>query len=295
MKRPVIIDTDLTVDDAVALAVVAQAENIDIKAVTIVGKNAAETAMVAETFCKKYNIYCQTGTGAVKPIFKDEFSTDDIYGEHAVYGSFLPCCGNVCDKYAWDVICAEAEKAKGELEILTLGPLTNIAVTLLRYPHIKSLIKRIFVVAGAGYTGNVAPYSEYNAYCDPDALQIVLDSGIPVVLCPLEATENRKLSTEEIMHTEFKSETVKKLFDICTNKANICAENNINLYSLAATAAFVTDSFETKDYYVICETRSGENQGWTIIDRLGKYKKEPNIKVVTETDKVTFVKTIFNL
>lgn len=247
MKRPVIIDTDLTTDDIAAFSAVAESELLDIKAISVAGKNAEYKTKKLSDICKSLGICCTFAAGAVKPVFKAEFSNQDIYGNIAVTET-ADCC-SVPTNYPWDIISTEAEKADGSLEIITLGPVTNIAITLLRYPHIKPLIKHIFIAAGANYTGNAAPYSEYNAYCDPDALQILFDSGVPVILFPLEGAEN-------------------------------C---NIGGYAAAAMDAFINiDTLKTKEYFAVCETRSGENQGWTVIDRLGKYKKAANISVVTD-------------
>lgn len=252
MKRPVIIDMDFTADDAAALEIAAKSGATDIKSVTVVGADAEQTARYVKTFCGQLGINCKTAQGAVKPIFKTEFDKRDIYGKYGTAGQISACCDNAENEYAWDIILSEAEKAKGELEIITLGPVTNIAVTLLRYPQIKPLIKHIFVAAGAGYIGNAAPYSEFNAYCDPDALQIIFDSGIPVTLFPLEAAEHYSAESKDSA-----------------------------VYAAAAMTAFLNpQSVQTEKYYAVCETRSGENQGWTIIDRLGKYKKKPNISVV---------------
>lgn len=249
MKKTVIVDTDLTVDDIAALKILAQNDAIDIKAVTVSGEAAQK--YTAETLRGQLNINCTVAAGAAKPIFKERFSNECPYGKADFAIADLTCGENSGKEYPWDVILSEAQKAGGNLQIITLGPLTNIAITLLRYPQVKSLIKRIFVAAGANYIGNAAPYSEYNAFCDPDALQIVIDCGVPVTMFPLEACENYRTDDEK---------------DIG--------------YSAAAATAFFNENIQTKEYYVKCETRNGDNQGWTIIDRLCKYKKEPNITVV---------------
>lgn len=251
MKKPVIIDTDLTSDDIAALKILAQSNKADIKAVTLVSEQPKAAFSCAETLCKEIGISCTIAPGAVKPIFKEQYSNDCPYGKTALTYENSMCCEDEKIEYPWDVILDESQKAGGQLEIVALGPLTNVAVTLLRYPQIKPLIKRIFIAAGAHYVGNAAPYSEYNAFCDPDALQIVIDSGVPVTLFPLEAAENCKKNSGGDME-----------------------------YSAAAVTSFLNDNIQTKDYYVKCETRAGENQGWTIIDRLGKYKKQANVTVV---------------
>ena len=108
MKRPVIIDTDLTLDDAVALAVASKSENIEIKAVTTLGENQQQINKAAKSLCKAFDMCCQTGTGGVKPVFKDKFNTDDMYGECTLYDNILPECETQENEYAWDIIRTEA-------------------------------------------------------------------------------------------------------------------------------------------------------------------------------------------
>ncbi len=293
-KRPVIIDTDLTMDDAVAFVMASKSNVLDIKAVTPSGADNVAVMKNINKLCDLYNLGCRTGQGADKPLFAGEFDKRDVYGYKEEFEQFLPCCDTPqTTEYVWDIIKEETEKAAGEMEIITMGPLTNIAVTLLRYPQIKPLIKRIVCVAGSGYVGNVLPYSEYNAYSDPYALQVVFDSGVPVVMCGLDGAEGCNMTKEEFEAFKAANEFEEKLVDICKSKADIGG----TVFNSAVAMAYMLDDSvaQIKQYYVAVETHSDSNKGWTIVDRLGKYKKQPNISVVTESDKKIFKKIISEL
>ena len=283
-KIPLIIDTDLTTDDVVAIAMVANCKKFDIKAITCYGEWFMETVQLRNSL----GLDCPVCWGAMKPLFRQENDAD-------VYGSLQPDFdGNTRinpkdEEYPWDKIYSEAVKAEGNLEILTLGPLTNIAQTILRYPQIKPLIRHIFCFAGSGYAGNVLPYSEYNAWSDPDALKIVFDSGIAVTMCGLDGIENCAVSKEELAEIYPINETVKAVID--DYRKNYKEE----LYIPAAAAASCYIKYDTtsiKDFYVAVETKGNLALGQTVVDRLGKYKKQPNIKVVVSSSKQQFLDSL---
>lgn len=292
-KKPVIIDTDLTVDDAVAIAMAARNDVFDIKAITPSGAETESTKITIEKLYKLYTMNCRTGQGSLNPLFDAGFDKHNVYGDKAEYEPFLPCCDSTCNEYAWDIIKDEAVKAGGEMEIIAMGPLTNIAIALLTYPEIKSLIKRIVCVAGSGYVGNVLPYSEYNAYSDPYALKVTFESGVPVVMYGLDGAQNCSLTQQDIKGFKPHNEFEARLADICLKKAENSENGTVTLNSAVAMAYMKDETLAVvQDYYVEVETHSIENKGWTVVDRLGKYKKQPNIKVVTESDKSKFMQIL---
>ena len=283
-KIPLIIDTDLTTDDVVAIAVAANCEKFDIRAITCYGEWFMETVQLRNSL----GLDCPVCWGAMKPLFRQENDVD-------IYGSMQPDFdGNTRinpkdEEYPWDKIYSEAVKAEGGLEILTLGPVTNIAQTILRYPQIKPLIKRIFCFAGSGYSGNVAPYSEYNAWADPDALKIVFDSGIDVTMCGLDGIEPCALNSEDLSEIYPINETVKNVVDMYRRTAG----DEVQIPAVAAVSCYIScDTTPTKDFYVAVETKGTLALGQTVVDRLGKYKKVPNIKVVVSSSKNQFLQNL---
>lgn len=141
---------------------------------------------------------CKVGDGARTPLFIENKDAGDIHGTGGMGGYRVPTPKKGFDGYAWDIIKEEAEKAGGELEIVTLGPLTNIAITFLRYPEIKPLIKRIVCMAGTGGTGNMNRYAEFNVWIDPEAADIVFKSGVPVTMCGLDGNDFCGITIDEL-------------------------------------------------------------------------------------------------
>lgn len=286
-KKPLIIDTDLTRDDIVAIAMVSNSNCFDIKAITCYGEWFVETVQFRDSL----GLDCPVCWGAMKPLFRQE-SDLDVYGSIDADFDGKTHINPKDEEYPWDKIYAEAVKAGGELEILTLGPVTNIALTILRYPQVKPLIKHIFCFAGSGYAGNAAPYSEYNAYTDPDALKIVFDSGIAVTMCGLDGIENNVLSREEIQDIHPINETVKYAIDTYSKNST----DDIFIPAAAAASCFInTDSVQIKEFYTTVETKGTLALGQTVVDRLGKYKKVPNISVVVSSSKGIFKENLKNI
>jgi len=191
LRRPIIIDTDPGVDDTIAIMLAHSHPELDIKAITPVTGN-VQYALTSRNalFLREYlDIDCKVANGSNTPLFIVNKDAGDIHGTGGMGGYAVPTPKKDFDGYAWDIIKEEAEKAQGELEIITLGPLTNIAVTLLRYPEVKPLIKRIVCMAGSATIGNMNPYAEFNVWIDPEAADIVFTSGIPVVMCGLDGND----------------------------------------------------------------------------------------------------------
>lgn len=85
----------------------------------------------------------------------------------------------------------------GELTLVATGPLTNAAIALTAHPALRSLLRGIALMGGAAVGGNRTPCSEFNIHADPDAAEIVFSSGIPIVMCGLDVTEQAWFSPEE--------------------------------------------------------------------------------------------------
>ncbi len=303
-KRPVIIDTDPGVDDTIAILLAASSNEIEIKAITPVLGNVPyhQTSQNALRLREKLNLDCKVAIGADTPLFSKPQTAGDIHGEGGLGGYILPKAEKDFDGYAWDIIKEEAIKANGELEIITLGPLTNIAITLLRYPEIKPLIKRIVCMAGASYTGNMNAYAEFNVWVDPDACDIVFHSGIPVTMCGLDGNDYCGLSIDELkeyMNKNTKvSDVLDHIFDFFIKRRlkALDYEPNQVINDAITMAYFLNEEVgETKDYYVKVETKGDLCKGQTIVDRLNKYKKEPNVKVLIKSNKELYKKMLFNM
>lgn len=303
-KRPIIIDTDPGVDDTIAIMLAKSCPELDIRAITPVTGNVpySSTSQNALRLAKYLDIDCKVGKGADRPLFIESKTAGDIHGEGGLGGYILEPSEKDFDGYAWDIIKDEAIKANGELEIITLGPLTNIAITLLRYPEIKPLIKRIVCMAGAGYVGNMNPYAEFNVWVDPDACSIVFNSGVPIVMCGLDGLDYSYLTIDELKEYMGKETKISGLFDhifdFFIKRRNAATEDDkLQVICDAITMAYFInpEMGKTEKYHVDVETKGEICAGWTIVDRLNKTKKDANVEVLTWTNREIYKSMLNNM
>ncbi len=200
-KRPIIIDCDPGVDDALALLLARQIESFDIRAVTTAAGNVEleKTTENALRLCAFCGLDAPVCAGAAGPLYGEARTGKYVHGEGGMGGAELPPTEKkLCDIAAWEMIYQEAKKQDGELEIIALGPLTNLALALMKYKELPSLIKRIVLMGGAATCGNVTPAAEFNFYADAEAAAMVFDAGIPVYMCGLDVTLQAYFTEEQL-------------------------------------------------------------------------------------------------
>lgn len=182
--RPFFIDSDTASDDAVALMLAFAEPGIDIVGISTVAGNvpldsATQTALYVRDLCRsKAPIH----VGADRPLMRDLETAQDVHGKDGMGDIGLPIGGRRPDSEdAVGALIEAARRHAGKLELVTLGPLTNIAVALRRAPEIARQIKSCTVMGGVSdYVGNITPVSEFNIWVDPEAAEISLRSGLNI-------------------------------------------------------------------------------------------------------------------
>ena len=279
VKPSFLIDTDTASDDAVALIMALRSPDIRVLAITIVAGNvsaqqAARNALYTAELC---GANVPVFVGAEKPLQRDHQSADWFHGRDGLGDHGYPAPRRTPEKqHAADAIVTTIEANPG-LVLVTLGPLTNIALALQRQPGIAAKVSRCVIMGGAPCCeGNVTPAAEYNIWCDPEAARIVLRSGLPVELvgwhlCRGEAALNLN-DIERVLSLD----TPLARFTIeCNSRAQEAyfeqtGEHGVSLpdpvcMSIALDPSIVTQQTE---HYVDVETSSELTRGMTVVDRL---------------------------
>ncbi len=194
MPLPIIIDTDPGQDDAVAILLALASPEFDVLGITAVAGNVplALTEVNARKICElagraDIKIY----SGADKPLQRALVTAEHVHGRTGLDGPDLPDPLMPLQKqHAVDFIVETLmTHPTGTVALCVLGPMTNIALALQKEPRIAARIKQIVVMGGGFFEGgNVTVAAEFNIYVDPQAAQIVLKSGIPTTLIPLDCT-----------------------------------------------------------------------------------------------------------
>ncbi len=213
--KNILIDTDCGVDDAVAIMIALASEEFDIRGITTVSGNVPIDQVTANvlrlfTFLKRDEI--PVFRGASLPLVERVHRAEGVHGKNGLGDVDLPPSNKHEEKMrAPEAVYKIANENPG-LTIVALGPLTNIAMALNLYPEIFKSIARIIVMGGAVEAGNVTRFAEFNFYADPESVQFVLNSGIPMTVVPWDACLKLVHTEEEIKKLGFERSESGRLF-----------------------------------------------------------------------------------
>ena len=196
---PVIIDTDMGVDDAYSVMLALSASQLKVLGITTsYGNVSVDTATLnAIKILELLEKRARVAKGASGPLFgKARKYTNSrgafIHGKDGLGNKGYTLSDPVhieVESDAVDYMASLIEKEETKVTLVSLGPLTNIASLILAYPELRSRIDGIAMMGGSAYSGNTLPAGESNIVADPEAAQIVFQSGLRIVMCGLEATE----------------------------------------------------------------------------------------------------------
>jgi len=207
-RIPTVIDVDTGIDDSLALLYAAASPEIDLIAVTCVSGN-VEARQVAENTRALLELAgrsdVEVALGREVPLVRELMTTPETHGPKGVGYAVLPAAVKpLSGRHASDLIIQEARQRPGELLLITLAPLTNVAVAVLREPQLPSLLRGLVMMAGSYRSpGNTAPTSEWNVAVDPEAMQVVLrafgGTGLPLPRAlGLDITERAKFEPRHL-------------------------------------------------------------------------------------------------
>ncbi len=213
-RIPLLIDVDTGIDDSLALLYACASPEAEIVAVTCVSGNvdarqvAVNTRAVLELAGRDD---VEVALGREVPLVRPLEVTPETHGLHGIGYAELPAPRRpISDRHAADLVVAEARRRPGVITLVTLGPLTNLAIAVLREPELPRLLRRLVIMGGSYRSpGNTAPTTEWNIHCDPDAAKVVFTAweaaaaADPAVRRPLalglDVTERAKLTPEHMV------------------------------------------------------------------------------------------------
>lgn len=227
---PIWIDTDTGVDDAVALLCALKLDKLAIRGISSVAGNVEH----AKTFKNCRNVLAYAGRedikvypGAIKPMCVELDDASEVHGKDGLGGVVIP--DSPAEKetmHAWDAIYEAAKKEGGKLQIVAVGPLTNIANAIISHPDLKCMVKRILIMGGAVVGGNATMAAEFNIYADPHSAETVMQSGIPVVMFGLDVTVDAYLNGKDIQDIRDFNTKISKFFaDVVQSNLNFYIKN----------------------------------------------------------------------
>jgi purine nucleosidase len=306
MMQRLIIDTDTASDDAVALILALREPSVRVEAITVVAGNlpvdlALKNALISVEVAGTY--HPPVFKGMPKPLLRDLYTAELEHGSDGMGEMNLPPPGLTPEtEHAVDALIRLAEEAPHELELITLGPLTNVAMACLKAPESLRKLNRITIMAGAGLgLGNVTPVAEFNAYVDAEALRIVLGSGVPIFLVGWDASQGAAFIDQDDIN--FLSGTGSPIAAFCVRCNQTLKQYNQGQWGkqgfdlpdpVAVAAAIYPDTvLETLDAYVYVETGSQSAYGQVVIDHKHLLGKPSNAVVCQSLDGRAFKERLF--
>ena len=183
MRRKLLIDTDTASDDAVALIMALRSPEVEVVAITIVAGNVAtpQGSVNARYTVELCGATVPVYEGAVRPLLRPPRPATHFHGEDGLGDQHYPPPRTPAARGHAVPALVEAIRSSPGLTLVTLGPLTNVALALAQAPDIVERVGRCVVMGGAACTvGNMTPAAEYNVWCDPEAARICFRSGLPI-------------------------------------------------------------------------------------------------------------------
>lgn len=297
-RRAFLIDTDTASDDAVALIMALREPGIDVGAITVVGGNvpldsAVQNALYVVELCGS-NV--SVHPGAAGPLLRPLETAQFVHGYDGMGDIGLPLRGRVpSDETAIDAILRLSHQHPGELHLVTLGPLTNIAAALDRDPSLAQRVQRCVIMGGASdAVGNVTPVAEYNFWVDPDAAAMVFDSGLPITMVGWDISRKYAVIPPDLAASlRAMGPTARVAMDIQGFVDEYARKIGLAGFDLPdpiamAVALYPDVATRVERYRVEIETGNGLCRGQSIVDRFGVLGRPPNADVVVEASEDEF-------
>lgn len=295
--RKIIIDTDPGQDDAVAiLLALASPDELDVVAITAVAGNVplALTTRNALMMCELAGrTDVPVHAGAVRPMVRELVTAEYVHGKTGIDGADLPePVIEPAEEHAVDVIVDIVMTAEeGEITLCPLGPLTNIALALVREPRVAGRVREIVLMGGGFFEGgNRTPAAEFNIYVDPHAADVVLSSGIPITMMPLDVTHKAITLPHRVERFAAMGsrtgDAVHGMLDFFDrhDKEKYGTEGG-PLHDPCVIAYLLRpELFAGREVAVQVETGSELTMGMTVVDWWGVTDAEPNATVMRDID-----------
>jgi inosine-uridine nucleoside N-ribohydrolase len=313
-SKKIIFDTDPGSDDAMAMMLALNSPELDVRAITVVPGNVTasmglENALRMVSLANRCDI--PVAAGAQHPLFQKLITAEFWHGKNGLANVELPPSKCKVDgHFGPDLIIQMVHAAPHEITLVPVGPLTNIALAVLKDPSIVPLVKEVVLMGGSISGGNVNAAAEANIYNDPEAAQIVFQAGWPLTMVGLDVGDKTLLSQKQLDQlasshgpvNDFIYAVAKYLVDL---SAKFGSPGTPMYDPLAVGVAIDATLVKAPEMHVNVETRGDFTRGETVANRRGEVERNvlhgdhyviegldkvsPNAKVCTEVDADRFL------
>ncbi|WET40072.1 ribonucleoside hydrolase RihC [Citrobacter enshiensis] len=292
MRLPIILDTDPGIDDAAAIAAALFAPQLDLQLMTTVAGNVSveKTTRNALQLLHFWNADVPLAQGAATPLLRPLRDAAYVHGESGMEGyDFVAHNRQPLAKPAFIAIRDALMSAPEPVTLVAIGPLTNIALLLKHYPECIFNVRRLVIMGGSAGRGNFTPNAEFNIAVDPEAAACVFQSGIEIVMCGLDVTNQAMLTPEYLDALPTLNRTGKMLHALFSHYRSGTMSTGVRMHDLCAIAWLVRpDLFTVKPCFVAVETQGEYTAGTTVVDIEGRMNRPANAQVALDIDAIGF-------
>ena len=289
---PIILDTDPGIDDAVAIAAALFSPELDLRLITTVAGNVSveKTTRNALQLLNFWQQPVPVAKGAATPLTRPLRDAAYVHGESGMEGyDFIAHDRLALEIPAFQAIYDCLQKSSEPVTLVTIGPLTNIALLLTHYPDVVTKIKRLVMMGGSAGRGNFTPNAEFNIAIDPEAAARVFRSGLEIVMCGLDVTNRAELSPAYLATLPALNRTGKMLHALFSHYRSGSMATGLRMHDLCAIAWLVKpELFTLKPCFVAVETQGEYTAGATVVDIDGRLNQPANAQVALEINVPAF-------
>ncbi|MCR8657492.1 ribonucleoside hydrolase RihC [Paenibacillus endoradicis] len=292
-KRPIIIDTDPGIDDAVALAIALYSDKLDVRLITTIAGNVGldKVTTNALRLLKFFNKNVPVALGADRPLIKEPIDASDIHGSTGMDGYDFeePTEDLVLKEHAVNAMYRVIMASEKPITIVPIGPLTNIALLLSMYPDAKKNIEEIVLMGGSTTRGNYGVMAEFNIAADPEAAKMVFQSNLPIVMVGLDVGLKALVYPEDSEKLKEMNQTGNMIYQLFQKYRGGSLKTGLKMYDSTAIAYLLQpEMFQVVDTFVDVELSGSMTTGCTVVDLKGYLKQPNNAKVCVDIDPQMF-------
>ncbi|WP_195576304.1 ribonucleoside hydrolase RihC [Paenibacillus sp. 1001270B_150601_E10] len=293
LKRPIIIDTDPGIDDAVALAIALYSEELDVKLITTIAGNVGVDKVTnnALKLLKFFNKNVPVAIGANEPLLVAFEDASNVHGQSGMDGFEFeePTEELLLSEHAVNAMRRTIMESSVPVTLVPIGPLTNIAMLLKMYPEVKGNIQEIVLMGGSASRGNKGVMSEFNIATDPEAAKIVFASGVPIAMAGLDVGWKALVFPEDCEMLKDMNKTGNMIHSLFQHYRGGSMKTGLKMYDSCAIAYLLKpEMFDIVDTYVDVELNGSLTSGCTVVDLKGYLKQPNNAKVCLDIDTIMF-------
>jgi len=297
----IIVDCDPGHDDVVALLLALASEEIQLLGVTTVAGNQTlekTTANAIRVLDHVGRSDIPVAAGASRPLVREPHVATDVHGQSGIDGVDLPAPTREPEPaHAIDWIASTLSSSPNPVTLVAIGPLTNVAMLLARYPELATLLERIVLMGGAIGEGNITPAAEFNIWADPEAAHRVFSSGVDLTMVGLDVTHKALIDSTHIESLASAGKAGRLVADLSRFSLAVHADRygweGAPVHDAVALAHVIDGSLlKTTHRGVRVDTGGELSRGRTNVDLWHAMGWKPSCHVATDIDSARFLELL---